>query len=70
MAALRLEIDEELIEQIAARAAELVGERSRRGGTAGYAAPTGSPPTSTRRARASMRLSRPAASPSITTARR
>jgi hypothetical protein len=32
MAALRLEIDEELIEQIAARAAELVGERSNGGG--------------------------------------
>ena len=30
MAALRLEIDEELIEQIAARAAELIGERSDR----------------------------------------
>jgi excisionase family DNA binding protein len=30
MAALRLEIDEELIEQIAERAAELIGERSER----------------------------------------
>lgn len=30
MAALRLEIDEELIEQIAERAAELIGERSHR----------------------------------------
>jgi hypothetical protein len=30
MAALRLEIDEELIEQIAERAAELIGERSGR----------------------------------------
>jgi hypothetical protein len=30
MAALRLEIDEELIEQIAVRAAELIGERSGR----------------------------------------
>lgn len=29
MAALRLEIDEELIEQIAERAADLIGERSR-----------------------------------------
>jgi hypothetical protein len=30
MAALRLEVDEELIEKIAARAAELIGERSER----------------------------------------
>jgi excisionase family DNA binding protein len=36
LAALRLEIDEELIEQIAERAAELIGERSERAAEDGW----------------------------------
>ncbi len=36
MAALRVEVDEELIEQIARRAAELIGERSESASTDGW----------------------------------
>jgi hypothetical protein len=71
MAALRVEIDQELIEQIAERAAELVGERTQAKGPDGWlrgadriAAYIDAP------ARASMRSSRLGVSRSTTTALR
>lgn len=71
MNAISFNVANELVEQIARRAAELLtAQSSERADDGWLRGAERSPPTSTLRARVSMRLSRPSASPSTMTARR